>query len=178
MKKGLNIFWLIASAGVSVIGAGTLGGTYGSYQNYQSLTTDYNFQAKYNNLNPGYLKDFVNKWNVDWNKLSYSEKQQLNSQLANSRITFYKSFPTYEDYQTQMKKINSNMSDEQIKDSYDVTIALMKINYNYNADETGVIAGSVVLAIGVVCFIIFLIVFIKNKKKKSWIKPITFINKN
>ena len=165
MKKGLNIFWLIASAGVAVIGAGTLGGTYGSYQNYQSLTTYYNFQAKYN-LNPGYLKDFVNKWNVDWSKLSYSEKQQLNSQLADSRITFYESFPTYDDYQTQMKQINSNMSDEQIKDNYNLQIALMKIDYNYNADQTGVIAGSVVLAIGLVCFIIFLIVFIKNKKKK------------
>lgn len=164
MKKGLNIFWLIASAGVAVIGAGTLEGTYGSYQNYQSLTTDYNFQAKYN-LNPEYLKDFANKWNVDWSKLSYSEKQQLNSRLADSRITFYESFPTYYDSNTD-EKINSNMSDEQIKDSYNVAIALMKINYNYNADETRVIAGSVVLAIGVVCFIIFLIVFIKNKKKK------------
>ena len=160
---------------LAIIGAGTLGGTYGSYQNYQNLNTIYSIQMKYGTNNSSgettvtfrTFKDFVNNWNDSWNTMTVSQKNELNNQMATSRTNFYQSFPNYSTYQSQMKQADSSISEEQIRANYDITIASMNINYNYNADQAGVIAGAALLAIGILGFIIFLIVLIKNKKKNT-----------
>ncbi|MDE6429165.1 MAG: hypothetical protein K2K18_01485, partial [Malacoplasma sp.] len=173
VKKRLP--FLLVGLALAIIGAGTIGGTYGSYQNYQNLNTIYSIQMKYGTNNSSgettvtfrTFKDFVNNWNDSWNTLTVSQKNELNNQMATSRTNFYQSFPNYSTYQSQMKQADSSISEEQIRANYDITIASMNINYNYNADQAGVIAGAALLAIGILGFIIFLIVLIKNKKKNT-----------
>ncbi|MDE5767584.1 MAG: hypothetical protein K2H56_03470 [Malacoplasma sp.] len=170
-----DYLFLLVGLALAIIGAGTLGGTYGSYQNYQNLNTIYSIQMKYGTNNSSgettvtfrTFKDFVNNWNDSWNTMTVSQKNELNNQMATSRTNFYQSFPNYSTYQSQMKQADSSISEEQIRANYDITIASMNINYNYNADQAGVIAGAALLAIGILGFIIFLIVLIKNKKKNT-----------
>lgn len=166
MKKSLKITFTVVGAAVAVIGAGVLGGTYGSYSNYQALLTIYNIGKKEAGSNASSLPSFdkgISQWNEAQAKMSADERNTLNKQNQAAKDAFYKQYPTFNDYENAMSK-GGYYTKDQIQDLYNEQVATFSINYNYNADQGGVIAGSVLLAIGLVAFIAFLVILLKKKK--------------
>lgn len=160
MKKGIKIALTVVGAAVAVVGAGLVGGTYGSYSNYQNIMTISDIYKKENASSSETIS--VDTWNKNIGNLTADEKDQYNKNLQQQKDAFYKQYPTYDDY----KKAYSSygMTDQQIQDTYNLQVASFSLNYDYNADQGGVIAGSVLLAIGLVVFIAFLVLLLKKKK--------------
>ena len=178
IKKSLP--FLVAGLAVAIIGAGTIGGTYVQYQNYQLLSAQYyvNLEILKYGIDSGIysndieisesqtVEQYIEKYNQNWNELSFSDRQQLNLYLEISKIDFYNNYPTYNDFQIQMQSYGLT-DDELTKRLYNVEVSNFNFNFNYNADQAGVIAGSILLSIGVLTLIISLIVFLKIHKKNK-----------
>lgn len=164
MKKGIKIALTVVGAAVAVVGAGLVGGTYGSYSNYQALSTGYNFAQKQSGSSSlGSFDSYVSNWNDTQAKLTADQKKQNNEQLQSLKDAFYKQYPNYSTYQDAMSK-GGYYTYSYIQDMWNAQVASFSINYDYNADQGGVIAGSVLLAIGLVVFIAFLVLLLKKKK--------------
>ena len=188
MKKGLNIALLVISGAVIVIGAGTLGGTFPQFKNYQTISTQYNDVQKMLNSIPAdvlssdptlqqlvqqyqntSLSDSVNAWNSNIASLTAAEKTTLNNALKASKETFYQQWPNFEAYKEWFNQIagssGSTMDENVLRLLYSSQTSTFEMNYNYSADQAGLIAGAVLLVLGLVAFITFLAIFLKNKKR-------------
>lgn len=163
---------MVFGVAIAVIGAGLTGGLYSSYSNYQSLATIYNITKKDvgSNINGTSLSldDFIKNWNKNLAKLTDNQKNQANQLIETEKENWYKSYPTYNDYENNMLK--SGYTKDQIQDNWNQQTAYFSVNYNYDANQDGVIAGSVLLAIGLAAYIVFSVIFLviwKKEKKTS-----------
>lgn len=163
MKKKLSITFTVLGGAVAIVGMGLLGGTYNSFKNYQSIITIQNYDRNYdydNMVNQDYSS--LSNWNTAIAKMSQSDKDAKNKEIQNEKNQFYKTYPTYDDFKKNMSSYITNK--QLIKDSWGVEMALFSLDYNYDAEQAGVAAGSVLLVVGVVAFIGFLVVLLKKKK--------------
>lgn len=179
MKKKLSITFTVLGGAVAIVGMGLLGGTYNSFKNYQSIITLQNY---YRNYNYAFDEDSVSvsisswsnaianedsvsisSWNNAIANMKQSEKDNYNNIIQKDKNDFYKVFKTYDDFNSMMKQ-NSSYSTQHIKDIWGVYMAFFSLDFNYDAEQAGVAAGSVLLVVGVVAFIGFLVVSLKRKK--------------
>lgn len=237
LTKKLTITLTTLSGVVVLVGAGTLGGTYNSYSNYQLLTDmqktingdpwlknssnldnlttqiekeaqsysysvtgkssdpksnddstisyNYNFSLTYNfsSINEISPSGWNSKyWGLNNNKAwndNYKESQ--NSYRSTLKGIFQKMFPSYESYEkffvnnasTLSPGANSKELQSRSSETYKLYNSLYSLNYEFDASQGGVIAGSVVLIVGAIAFITMLvIIFLKNKKRKKEINDV------
>lgn len=162
MKKKLSITFTVLSGAVAIVGMGLLGGTYNSFKNYQSIITIQNYDRNYlNDSMSSEVYASLSNWNTAVAKMSQSDKDAQNKTLQSQRDQFYKIYPTYDAFK---KSLGSMTTNQILKDEWGFYVAMLSLNYNYDAEQAGVAAGSVLLVVGVVAFIGFLVVLLKKKK--------------
>lgn len=166
-NKVIKITLTVVGAAAAVIGAGLIGGTYGSYSNYQNITTIDNY---YYNQYKAECPISISSWNA------YYVNNESND-FESKKEQFFADYSPYDNYYKKIMSATSpwdltsilmfppeNKSDQTIKDSYDANVAYYSLNYNYDASQAGVIAGSVILSVGLITFISFLVILLRKKK--------------
>lgn len=173
MKKVIKITLTFASAAIAVIGAGTIAGTYGSYKNYQAISDMQNIINSDQQL-PALISSTASTFGFSINDISpdgwndhFATWSDLYKESQNEYIYWFKnqtymSYPTYFYYQEFA--MQNGLSLQLAEETWNLYSDLFSLNFDYNAEQGGVIAGSVLLSIGFVAFIGFLVIFLKKKK--------------
>lgn len=136
MKK--RIIFAIGGLAVAIVGAGVLGGTYTSYSNYQKI------------------ESFSNNLETDFDAITVDSWNQMDINARKVVINYA---------QTALNSLNSTNSSDSSSSNTSIKNALTTItslDSNSNADQGGVIGGSIVLVIGLIILIASLVV--KRKK--------------
>lgn len=195
IKKSLTISSIVFSSTISVVGIGLIAGTYSSYSNSQSLAFmwnkakgDYSSSLFDNSYYVDSVADFKSYllsaadsgslygiWFVNiapwgWNApmyLSGYDIEKLNSILENQKNIFYNLYPTSQS--KNWKKLTSNLTDEQSNEIYSLQECVYNLNFNYGANQAGLIAGSVLLSVGLLVTAISItsLVMIQKKNKNK-----------
>lgn len=132
------------------------------------------YQFAINSLDNTYIGFSMDQISPDgWNKniadLSDFQKANLNDILQSQKNIFYKQYPTW-DGTWKNTANNANLTDQEAKDIYYLQDSIYHLNCNYDADQSGVIAGSVLLAFGLIAVVISVISLsrvIKKEKKEA-----------
>lgn len=160
MKKIIKLSMLGVGGALAIAGAGTIGGTYSQYNNYQLIVDAYNTSSEIATPTAS-LSEYVETMNKQWSLLTPETKESI----IKEQNKLKEMYPTFEDYKNYIGSVGiiSSSQEKAMRAYYNLETGY---NYNYNADQSGVIAGSVLLSIGGVVAIAGGVLYFTDKNKQ------------
>lgn len=169
--------WSLLGVGgsLAIAGAGTLGGTYSQYSNYQLIVAEWESlnELASSTSSTMSLNFYVDYWNLN---IKYAMTEDNKNSLLQTQKYLRKTYPTFESFKVVFNSIDSTdgvitlppsnyNSEKTLLSAYN---KLKYYDYNTIASESGLIAGSTLLAFGGVMSIAGASMFLVNKNKKNW----------